>query len=142
MGKPLRVVDRKGERVDRAHRHSGEDEMVEAKGLDKAFDVLALRRDRIIGVRRPVGIAMPPLVKRNSVKLVAQREATEIPGMRGQSATMQEQQRPQLRVAPIEVTEAKVSDEHGLFIRQYDIVEAEAGAHRGGPQMVVILVGG
>jgi len=35
-----------------------------------------------------------------------------------------------------------MTDEHGLIARQYDIVEAEAGANRGGLQMIVIFVGG
>src|SRR5271167_1248076 len=103
--------------------------MVETERVDKAFDILALRCDRIIGVRRPVGVAVSPLVERNAVKFVAQCEATEIPGMRRQSAAMQEKERPQLFIAPIEVAETKVTDEHGLIARQYDIVEAEAGAH-------------
>ena len=125
-------MDGKGEGIDGAHRHPGEDETVEPERVDKAFDVLALRCNRVVGVGRPVGIAMPPLIERNAVKLVAQCETAEIPGMRGQCAAMQEEERPQLLVAPIEVAEAKVTDEHGLVARQYDIVEAEAGAHRSG----------
>jgi hypothetical protein len=85
---------------------------------------------------------MSPLVERNAMELVAQCEAAEIPGMRRQGAAMQEKERPQLLIAPIEVAETKVTDEHGLVARQYDIVEAEAGAHRGGLQMIVIFVGG
>src|SRR3984893_19585813 len=142
MGERLRVVDGKGEGIDRPHRHPGEDEMVEPERVDKAFDVLALRCDGIIGVRRPVSVAMAALIERNAVKLVAQSEAAEIPGMRRQGAAMQEKERPQLLIAPIEGTATKVTDEHGLIARQYDIVEAEAGANRSGLQMIVIFVGG
>ena len=116
--------------------------MVEIERIDNAFDVLALRRNRVVGVRRPVGVAVAPLVERNAVKLVAQCEAAQIPGMRRQSPAMEEKERPQLFIAPIEVTEMKMTDEYGPFARQYDIVEAEAGAHRGSPQMIVIFVGG
>src|ERR1700722_19708961 len=122
MGERLRVMDGKGEGIDGAHRHAGEDEVVEPERVDKAFDVLELRCDGIIGVGRPVGVAMAALIERNAVKLVAQCEAAEIPGMCGQCAAMQEKERPQLFVAPIEVTETKVTDEHGLVARQYDIV--------------------
>jgi hypothetical protein len=62
--------------------------------------------------------------------------------MRRQGAAMQEKERPQLLIAPIEVTETKMTDEHGLIARQYDIVEAEAGANSGGLQMILIFVGG
>src|ERR1700731_4181284 len=142
MGEPLRVVDGEGERIDGAPRNFGEDEVVEPERVDKAFDVLALRCDGIIGVGRPVSVAMAALVERNTVKLVAQCEAAQIPGMRRQGAAMQEKKRPQLLIAPIEGTETKMTDEHGLIARQYDIVEAEAGARRGGLQMIVIFVGG
>src|SRR5207302_10024104 len=110
--------------------------------VDKSFDVLALRGDRIIGVGRPVAVAVAALVEGDAVKLVTQCKAAEIPGMRRQSAAMEEQKRPQPLVPPIEVSETQVTDEHGLVARQYDVVEAEAGAHRGGLQMVVIFVGG
>jgi hypothetical protein len=62
--------------------------------------------------------------------------------MRRQGAAMQEKERPQLFIAPVEVAETKVADEHGLIARQYNIVEAEAGAHRSGLQMIMIFVGG
>jgi hypothetical protein len=62
--------------------------------------------------------------------------------MRRQGAAMQEKERPHLLIAPIEVAETEVTDEHGLVARQYDIVEAEAGSHRGGLQVIVIFVGG
>ena len=116
--------------------------MVEAERVDKAFDVFALRRDRIIGVGRPVGVTMAALVEGNAMEFVAQCEAAEIPGMRGQGAAMQKEERPQPLVSPIEVAETKMTDEHRLVARQYDIVEAEAGAHRSGPQMIVIFFGG
>ena len=100
-------MDGKGEGIDGAHRHPGEDETVEPERVDKAFDVLALRCNGVVGVGRPVGIAMPPLIERNAVKLVAQCETAEIPGMRGQCAAMQEEERPQLLISPIEVAEPK-----------------------------------
>ena len=84
-------MDREGQRIDRAHRHAGEDEMIEAECVDKAFDVLALSRDRVIGVGGPVAVAVAALVERDAVELVAQCEAAEIPGMRSQGAAMQKQ---------------------------------------------------
>src|SRR5215467_13237776 len=142
MGEPFRIVDCKGERIDRAHRHPGQDEIVEAERIDKTFDVLTLRRNRIIGVGRPVGVTMPTLIERNTVKFVAQCEAAEIPGMRRQSAAMEKKKRPQPLVAPVEITKSKMTDEHGLFVRQYDLFKAKAGAYRGGLEVIVILVGG
>jgi hypothetical protein len=62
--------------------------------------------------------------------------------MCGQSAAMQEKERPQRFVAPVEVSETKMTDEHCLLARQYDVGEAEAGAHRSRLQMIVIFVGG
>ena len=117
-------MDREGERIDRAHRHPARMKPVEAERVDKAFDVLALRRDRIIGVGRPVGVAMPALVERNAVKLVAQCEAAEIPGMRGQSPAMQENERPQLSVAPIEIVHLQPADPDVALAGQHDVARS------------------
>jgi hypothetical protein len=125
-----------------AHRHAGEHEPVEAQLFDKAFDVLALRRDRIIGVGRPVAVAVAALVEREAMKFVAQCQAAQIPGMRGQGPAMQEKERLQLVVAPIQVTEPKMTDHHGLLGGQYNFVEVEAGSHRSGLEMIVIFFGG
>ena len=93
MAEPVAVIDRIGQRVDRAHRHADQDELIEADLVDKAADVADLRRDRIIAVRRPVGVAVAALVERDAVEIVAQRQAAQIPGMRRQRPAMQEQDR-------------------------------------------------
>ena len=85
---------------------------------------------------------MSPLVEGNTVKFIAQCQAAEIPSMRRQGAAVQKQQRRQFLVAPVKVTETKVTDGHGLFARQYDISEAEAGTHRRSLQVIVIFVRG
>ena len=104
-------------------------------------NILALGGDRIVGVRRPVAVAVTALVEGDAVKLVAQCEAAQIPGMRGQGSAMQKQDRAQRFIPPIEVTEPKLVDEHGLCARQYNLVEAEAGANGSRLEMVVVFLG-
>ena len=89
MRELLRVVDRKGERIDGAHGHADEDKAVEAEFIGKTSDILALRRDRIVGVGRPVAVAVAALVEGDAMKLLAQCETAQIPSVSGQRAAMQ-----------------------------------------------------
>src|ERR1051325_1653234 len=107
MRQAFGMGDRKGERVDRAQRHADQDEFVEAELVDKALGVGELGPNRIISVMCPVAVAMAALVERDAMILLAQREADEVPGVRGQGAAMQEQDRRQLLVAPIEIVRSE-----------------------------------
>ena len=138
--KPFRVGDRKGEPIDRPHRHADQDKAVETDPVGKTPDILALGGDRIIGVGRPVAVAMAALIECDAMKFVAQSQAAQIPGMRGQGAAMQKQDRPQPFGSPIEITKSQLSDTHISLARQNDLVEAEAGAHRGRFQMVADIL--
>ena len=112
------------------------------KPIGEASDILALGTDRIIGIGRPVGVAMAALIECQTVKLVAQREAAQIPGMRSQGAAVQKEDRPQPFGSPIEVTESQLAHAHIVLARQNDVAEGKARAYRGGLQMIVIFVGG
>src|SRR5438045_7060018 len=84
---------RKGQRVDRAQRHADQNELVEAEMVDKALAVRERGANRIVAVSCPIAVAVAALIERDAVEVVAQREADEVPGMRGQGADMQKQDR-------------------------------------------------
>src|SRR5579884_1817502 len=100
MGEPLGLRNGKGERVDRTERHADENEPVEAELVDKAGGVAQRRGDRIIAVGRPVGVAVAALVGRDAAVFVAQGEADKVPGMGGQRAAVEKDDRRQMLVAP------------------------------------------
>jgi hypothetical protein len=129
MAEPLGMGDRKGQRIDRTQRHPGQDELVEPEMVDEPLGVGELGADRIVRVMRPIGVAVAALVERDAVIGVPQRQAAQIPGMRVQRAAVQEDDRRQVPVAPVEIMETHAPHMELAAFRQHDIVEAEAGAH-------------
>jgi hypothetical protein len=85
---------------------------------------------------------MAALIECDAVKFVAQREAAQVPGMRGQGAAVQKENRPQPFGSPIEIPKSQPPDAHIVLARQYELVEAEARPHRRGLQVVVIFFNG
>jgi hypothetical protein len=65
-----------------------------------------------------------------------------IPGVRGQGATVQKQDRSLPLGAPIEIAKAQAIGGDAVLLRQYHLVKAEAGAHCGSLQVIMIFVGG
>ena len=138
---PLGVVDREGERVDRAQRHADQDELVEAKMVDKPLGVGKLRAHRVVGVLRPIGVAVAALVERDAMIVVAQRQADEVPGMGIERAAMQEHDRRQMLVAPVEVVKPHPPEMKLVALRQHDAVKAEPGAYGRGFEMLAVFLG-
>src|SRR5579875_2943671 len=141
-GKPFGIMDRKGKRVDGPHRLSDQDRAVEAELVGKAQDILALRRDRIVGLRIPIAVAVAALIERQAVIVRAQCQATQIPGMRIERPAMQKQHRRQSRPAPIEIVQVERADPPVAGVRQHHLGKVETGARRGRPQVLAILLGG
>jgi len=116
--------------------------IAEPDRLGKTFDVGALRGERIIGVGRPIGVAVAALVERHTMEFAPQSETAQVPGMRGQRAAMQKKNWLQPRSAPVEITKAQTIELDSAIVRQRHLVEAEAGADRGGFQMVAVFFTG
>ena len=119
VDEPLGMADREGQRVDRAQRHAGEDELVEAEMVDKPLGVGELGAHRIVGVVRPIAVAVAALVEREAVVVVAQRQADEVPGMRVQRAAMQKHDRRQVLVAPVEIVKPHPAEVKFVALRQH-----------------------
>ncbi len=142
IGQPLGVGDREGERVDRAQGHPDENELIEPQFVDKALGVGELGGDRIVGVLRPVAVAMPALVERQAVVLVTQRQAYQIPGMGGQRAAVEKHHRRQVLPAPIEIMQSHSADLRVMPLRQHNFVKLEPGAHGRRGKVLAIFLGG
>src|SRR3954453_12862522 len=110
--------------------------------VDKALGVRERGADRIITVMGPVAVAMAALIERNAVIFVAQRQADEVPGMRGQGAAMQEDDGRQMLVAPVEVMKPHPAEVKFVALRQYNLAKAKAGPHGGRGKVLAIFLGG
>src|SRR2546429_3359141 len=86
---------------------------------------------------------MTPLIERDAVEVVAQREADEIPGMRGQCPAMQEHDRRPVLIAPVEVMKPHAAEVKFPALRQYHLalVKAEAGADGGRGKVLAVFLG-
>ena len=118
------------------------DEFVEADLVDKAADVADLRRDRIVAVGRPIGVAVAALVERDAVEIVAQRQTAQIPGMRGQRPAVQEQDRRLSLAAPIQIVHLQLAAPDVALAGQHDVAELEPGADRRGGKVLSVFLGG
>ena len=110
--------------------------------VDKASDIGDLRRDRIVAVGRPIGVAVTALVEREAVEIVAQRQAAQIPGMRGQRPAVQKQDRLLSLAAPIQIMHLQSADADVALAGQHDIAELEPGADRGRGKVLAVFLGG
>ena len=110
--------------------------------VDKAPDIADLRRDRIVAVGRPIGVAMAALIDRKAMEIVAQRQAAQIPGMRGQRPAVQEQDRRFSFAAPIQIMHLQPADPDVALAGQHDIAELEPGADRRGGKVLAVFLGG
>ena len=110
--------------------------------VDKAADVADLRGDRIVAVGRPVGVAVAALVERDAVEIVAQRQAAQIPGMRGQRPAVQEQDRLLSLAAPIQIVHLQLADADVALAGQHDVAELEPGADGRRGKVLAVFLGG
>ena len=110
--------------------------------VDKAADVADLRRDRIVAVGRPVGVAVAALVERDAVEIVAQRQAAQIPGMRGQRPAVQKQDRRLSLAAPIQIVHLQLADADVALAGQHDVAELEPGTDSGRGKVLAVFLGG
>src|SRR5947207_12167446 len=89
--------------------------------VDKALAVRERGANRIVAVSCPIAVAVAALIERDAVEVVAQREADEIPGVRGQCAAMQKDDRRPVLVAPVEVMEPHPAEVKFMALRQHDL---------------------
>src|SRR5215831_12021917 len=82
---------------------------------------------------------MAALVERQTMVIGAQGKAAQVPGMRGQRATVQEQDRRLALGPPIEIAQTQAIDRDAAFFGQDHVVEAETGAQRSRSQMVAVF---
>ena len=111
--------------------------------VDKALAVRERGANRIVAVSCPIAVAVAALIERDAVEVVAQREADEIPGVRGQCAAMQKDDRRPVLVAPVEVMEPHPAEVKFMALRQHDlaVAEAEAGADGGRGKVLAVFLG-
>src|ERR1051326_158415 len=101
--------------------------------VDKSLRVRECGADRIVAVLRAIGVAVAALIERDAVEVVAHGEADEVPGMRGQGAAVQKDDRRQMLVAPVEIVKPHAAEVKFSALRQHhlDLVKAEPGADGG-----------
>src|SRR5438105_6836993 len=111
--------------------------------VDKALAVGERGANRIVAVSCPIAVAVAALIERDAVEVVAQREADEIPGMRGQCPAMQEHDRRPVLIAPVEVMKPHAAEVKFPALRQYHLalVKAEAGADGGRGKVLAVFLG-
>ena len=126
-GQPIRVARRVDERVQRAHRLADESEPLEAEPIDEALEVGEMRLGSVMQLRRPFAVAVSALVQCETVIIGSQRETDEIPGMRGQAAAVQEDDRRAVRGAPVEVVEAHAADDDVVVLGEAELRHVHAG---------------
>src|SRR5437764_14171374 len=111
--------------------------------VDKALAVRERGANRIVAVSCPIAVAVAALIERDAVEVVAQCQADEIPGMRGQCPAMQKHDRRPVLIAPVEVMEPHPAEVKFPALRQHDfaIAEAEAGADGGRGKVLAVFLG-
>ena len=70
-----------GEGVAAAHRQAHQHEVPQPYGLCDGVQVLLLSVGGVVAVRRPIAVAVAPLVERHDVEAVAQGQRDEVPGV-------------------------------------------------------------
>jgi hypothetical protein len=83
---------------------------------------------------------MAALVECETVVVVAQGEAAQIPAMRGERGAMQEEDRRLAQGPPLEIAQAQSVDRDPMLVRQDHVIETEAGAHRSRSQMFAVFL--
>lgn len=83
---------------------------MQVERVDQPADVAGVRVRLVLEDRRPLTVAVATLIHRQAVEVGAQREAYEVPGVRGQTSTVKEHQRRTGVSAPVEVVKPKLVD--------------------------------
>src|SRR2546421_3998295 len=111
--------------------------------VDKALAVRERGANRIVAVSCPIAVAVAALIERDAVEVVAQCEADEVPGMRGQGAAMQKHDRRPVLVAPVQIVKPHAAEVKFTALRQYHLalVKAEPGADSGCGKVLAVFLG-
>ena len=134
--------EREGQAVEAAHRHADHDHALEVEVIEQRGEVAGVGVGRVVEVVGPLGVAVPALVEREAMELAAQRQAAQVPGARGLTAAVQEQDRRPPGRAPVEIVEAHAA-EHGVAGARATTSSGELEARElGGEPVVLALVFG
>src|SRR5439155_11186286 len=102
-GQALAVRTGPGQGIDAAERHADEDEAIEPEAIDEGFDVGGVTLDAVIHLRRPLAVAVAPLIEGQAVPIGSERGADEVPGAGAEPAAVEVQQLPPAAAAPVAV---------------------------------------
>src|SRR2546425_373943 len=105
-GERPRVPAGVGERDQAAERHAHEDEVTHPQLADNVFEIGDVRIERVTAIGRPFAVAVTPQIERERAHAVAQLVADDVPGVRGETAAVEEERIGARVTVPVEEMQA------------------------------------
>ncbi len=107
--------------------------------VDERFDVSAVGLDAVVHLRRPLAVTVTTEVEGQAPIVLPQREADEVPRVRGEPAAVEEQQRLLAGRPPVEIAETHAPQHDLMLVGDDELPGREAGDLGGVVQVLEII---